>query len=346
MKGVACFPAKERQIFFDFIRGVAIIMVVAIHTFGLCYTSETLSLLGLLFRQVMNCAVPIFCTCSAYFLAKKDTSGKRYKNFLIRQVARVYVPYLFCSLPYLFFDVWSNGWTWTALVKYVSCSYSVFYFVALIIQFYILLPLFKSNRFLKNAILGFAISFVWITCYVYIVQVRFAVPLILYAGVICCFWVYFPLGISCGATEGCKDRRTLLYICLSIFFLALSIVESLFLLSASGTLSGVGIKPTALMFSTSICLYIFGTDVRNKLANSTFARVIAWLGRYSFGVYLTHMLLLALLTKGLSYISFVKNIGGGVRWFLITLMVLLLNALCLLIAKRLFPRLSHWLLGV
>lgn len=311
MKGSTCCPTNERQTFFDFIRGLAIIMVVAIHTFNLCYTSENLSLIGLVFRQIMNCAVPIFCTCSAYFLARKDTSGKRYKNFLIRQVARVYIPYLFCSLPYLFFDVWSNGWTSTALIKYLSCSYSVFYFVALIIQFYILLPLFKVNRFFKNIVLGFAVSFAWIACYVYIVQVRFSIPLILYAGVICCFWVYFPLGISCGISEGNKDRNKLLYICLSIFFLLLSVAESLFLLRRSGTLSGVGIKPTALMFSFSICLYIFNTDIRNHLVNNVFTRAVALLGRYSFGVYLTHMLLLSVLTKALSYISFVKNIGGG-----------------------------------
>ena len=63
---------KARQPYFDFLKGIAIIFVVAIHSFSHVYTKENLSLFAIIVRQLMNVAVPIFCVSSAYFLANKE----------------------------------------------------------------------------------------------------------------------------------------------------------------------------------------------------------------------------------------------------------------------------------
>ena len=162
MKNFVFINSQERLPYFDFIRGVAIIMVVAIHTFSQCYVPETLSIVGVAMRNVMNCAVPLFCACSAFFLINEDLENGRYKNFLIRRISRVYIPCLFCGLPYFLNDVLSGELFWKALVKYLTCSYGVFYFVALIIQFYVLLPLFQNIKLLRNRWFGFGISFIWV----------------------------------------------------------------------------------------------------------------------------------------------------------------------------------------
>ena len=51
---------SKRIEYYDFLRGIAIIMVVGIHTF-IAYPIETPIWITVAFiRQILNCAVPIF----------------------------------------------------------------------------------------------------------------------------------------------------------------------------------------------------------------------------------------------------------------------------------------------
>ena len=97
---------KERIEFYDFIRGVAIIMVVGIHTFN-AHPIDTLIGLGETFlRQILNCAVPIFLALSALFLGKKSLADKEVKiQFWKKQIPKVYIPALIWSLPYFIQNV-------------------------------------------------------------------------------------------------------------------------------------------------------------------------------------------------------------------------------------------------
>lgn len=54
---------KNRIDYFDYIRGIAIMMVVAIHTFILSGTGIELNI-KILIRQLLNCAVPLFLASS------------------------------------------------------------------------------------------------------------------------------------------------------------------------------------------------------------------------------------------------------------------------------------------
>ena len=93
-------PVK-RIAYYDFLRGIAIVMVVAIHTMGFIYEYSAISFTAVLIRQILNCAVPVFCVSSAFFLIQKDIQGKRYREYLLKQCIRVYVPLLVFSVPYL-----------------------------------------------------------------------------------------------------------------------------------------------------------------------------------------------------------------------------------------------------
>lgn len=90
---------SPRQSYFDFLRGIAIIMVVAIHSFSVVYSYANITIIAVIIRQLMNVAVPIFCVLSAYFLINKTVGRKNYFAFLKKQIVRVYVPLLFFSLP-------------------------------------------------------------------------------------------------------------------------------------------------------------------------------------------------------------------------------------------------------
>ena len=85
-----------RNPYFDYLRAMAIIMVVAIH----CYDAQTESFLVQLIRNFLNCAVPLFLAVSAFFLSRKDLKSWRpYKNFLQVQIPKVYIPMVIWSLP-------------------------------------------------------------------------------------------------------------------------------------------------------------------------------------------------------------------------------------------------------
>lgn len=75
---------RTRDGYYDFLRGIAILMVIGIHTFKPGYSVVFV-------RQIIQCAVPLFLAISGLFTAKKNfsTAGS-YSAFLKRQLPRVY----------------------------------------------------------------------------------------------------------------------------------------------------------------------------------------------------------------------------------------------------------------
>ena len=79
--------------YFDFLRGIAILMVVGIHTFPGASWDNPNDVLPIAIRQILNCAVPIFLALSAYFIAnKKFDTSKDVFPFWKKQIPKVYIP--------------------------------------------------------------------------------------------------------------------------------------------------------------------------------------------------------------------------------------------------------------
>ena len=142
---------SSRNTYFDFLRGFAIIMVVGIHTI-VNYSPgfETFEdICTILVRSILNCAVPLFLAISGFFIAKKNvSSSKEHLAFLKRQIPKVYIPCLIFSVPYFVLSIYSGReGVLRPLVSLFACGFSIYYFIALIIQYYALLPLFiKFNN--------------------------------------------------------------------------------------------------------------------------------------------------------------------------------------------------------
>lgn len=133
---------KERQAYFDFLRGCAIVVVVAIHTFK--FAEDSIAI-----RQLFNAAVPIFIAISGYFLSQKKIESKvDYCSFLSRQLPKVYLPVLLWSLPLYVLSLISGSIFFIQTGMLFCCGFSVYYFVAFIMQCYIVLPV------ITNCILG------------------------------------------------------------------------------------------------------------------------------------------------------------------------------------------------
>ncbi len=136
---------NTRNHYFDFLRGIAIMMVVGIHTFAVEEVDMSRAVdVNALARQMLNCAVPIFLAISGFFLCQKtlDTLDEK-KAFWKKQIPKVYIPALIVSVPYLALDLYRGESPVVSLVWLLICGYSIYYFVALILQYYALLPMLQ-----------------------------------------------------------------------------------------------------------------------------------------------------------------------------------------------------------
>ena len=131
----------ERNYYFDYLRAISILMVVAIHCFNNDCHNEWLYFV----RNTLNCAVPLFLAISGFFLGKKDLSSKcKVSHFLKKQVPKVYIPMLVWSLPFLLIKIYASKSLAEPLVLFFVGGFGVFYFIALILQYYCMLPLINK----------------------------------------------------------------------------------------------------------------------------------------------------------------------------------------------------------
>lgn len=106
---------SQHNPYFDFLRGLAILMVVGIHTYNpghLLYGGLS-EVMQLIIRNLLNCAVPLFLAISGYFMGQKDLSTlRKCKKFWSKQIPTVYVPCLIFSLPWLVLSIKSGTYKW------------------------------------------------------------------------------------------------------------------------------------------------------------------------------------------------------------------------------------------
>ena len=333
-----CMKTESRLEYYDFVRGIAVIMVVAIHTFDSVYAYETLTLAGVFVRQLLNCAVPLFCVSSAFFLINKDTEN--YRAYLFPHVLRVWLPLLVYSLPWFAADVWQNGGSITSALKLIGGGYSVYYFAGVVVQFYVLLPLFQKYRVLRNVGVMGLITLLWLVGFVY------SPALFLNGRVILCWIVYFALGAAY-AKDGMKSRVSV-RLCAAgcIAAAVLCCAESVFLTTANESLSGVGIKPSAVLFSVCACALLYADRCAQAYRSGAVTRRIARLGRFSYGMYLGHLYVLWAGGKICAYTGFDFPGIKLLWWAAYTAAAVGVTFGCLALAKKMSPKLSVEFLGV
>lgn len=134
----------------EYIRGVAMLGVVAIHTgsqYLLLNPTPNVHLVAL-FEIVSRFSVPIFFFVSAFGLFyRMDLSEPfDYGKFLRRRFKAVLVPYLLWSTFYIVHDNWYHGWQLFPDFDYATEIYFFglakyhLYFMVILIWFYLLMP--------------------------------------------------------------------------------------------------------------------------------------------------------------------------------------------------------------
>ena len=281
---------KDRVTYYDALRGLAIIGVVAIHSTGIGYTFDDSSIdfnVTTFWRQMINFSVPIFITISGFFLLnKKVDTKKRYYGFIKQQIPRVLVPYLIWSALYLGVYFYQGVPISELLFRLFTFSPSVpFYFVALVIEYYILLPFIQKLVNLRGLIFSGLISF---SCCLIIFYLRYHthLPLPLFiVGSAPSWLIFFVLG---GYLR--KNTINIKNIYLIIFIIigyALSIVETYFLYHTFDDIGGAvtAIKVSSFTYSIFLILFAFKNNDKGYFKSKFFT----YTGEVSFGIFLSHM---------------------------------------------------------
>ena len=312
-------------------------MVVGIHTTGgHCGFDSFYANINTIIRQVLNAGVPMFFAISGFFLSKKnlETKENRFK-FWKHQIPKVYIPALIWGLPWLALALYGGGDLTLQVVLWLFCGLSIFYYIAVIIQYYLLLPVIQ--RFtppLYRNLISIGLSFISI---VFITWLRFIkgveLPLILYAGFSPLWIVFFTMGVS--LAENKREYKLSWLVVLLVVSLALQYVES-YCLNISGN-SGFGIKPSSFLFSAILILVLFSSKVETKWKPiGIVAKIFTWLGELSFGIYLTHCLVILMVSK----------IPYNHLWILDWTLTLVLDVAFIIILKKIIPDKCYKYIGI
>ena len=322
----------KRNTYFDFLRGLAIMMVVGIHTYTLGKDSTVV-------RQLLNTAVPLFIAISGYCLSQKRMENKDdYLFFLKKKFSKVYLPVLVWSLPLYAIALYSGSSIIKQTILLLSCGLSIYYFVAFIMQCYVVLPVINnyiSGNKRRVVIVSCLISFAWIAGVMYMNTIQGkGIPLILYAGPLPCWLMFFVLGVMIGHKPE-RNYSIILPMVIAILGFILSVIETDYLLDHYG--KGVGIKPSSFIYSAGMIFLMFSNKVENLIRRTgAIYRFIIWIGSLSFGIYLVHCYFISFFVKRLPIDS----------WLLQWSLALFLTVVFILILKKLLPTKYHKYLGI
>ncbi len=311
------------------LRGLAIVSVVCIHTFGGGYTT-------VLMRPLVNFAVAMFIFLSGY-LTRLDIG--KCSQFYLKRSKRVLIPYMVWSVIYcVSYGKWDTFLS--DIVTAHTCS--IYYYIFVYMQFTLLHPLIVKLYKSKLSWLG------WTITPLSMLILRY-VPALFYDGIqlraeifFGSWFIYYYFGLFVANNDKIQSILNRLsagkiIICLCITYF-LSVVEgTLWFLNENVDMATTQLRISSML--TSMTVLIIGTKYMVKKLHSEkkFHNVLKTLGDCSFGIYLAHPLVRDVL--------YIIPIWGKVVFPISTCVILLATTICVLIGRRILCKYS-WVLGL
>lgn len=275
------------------LKGLSIIMVIIIHT-------NAGWLIDVLYRPFINFAVAMFIFSSGY-LTKCEIENK--KEFFSRRIKKVLIPYilwtviytLVCSKPE---NLIENLFT----TKASGNLYYIFVYIQLVLLTPVIGKLLKS----KYRNLGWIITPMYMIVAIYIFKfagVNFSFP---YSYFLFFAWfIYYYLGMALGNNIikiKLSYKKALMLYGITLFFAIMEGLVCFWLNQYSLAITQIKLSTVGSSMMFLIIAYLFINDDTKEIKDGE-CKILKALARDSFGIYLSHMLILHVLKEiGIYYI--------------------------------------------
>ncbi|AJS59058.1 hypothetical protein UB51_11995 [Paenibacillus sp. IHBB 10380] len=372
---------KERIIEIELLRGLAFLAVALQHAIAHYSIVDGIRLedgvLMTLILMLSKFAVPVFIFITGMVLFYNYRERFNYISFLKKRATDILVPYILWSFVY--FSI-SYGWQqglipqsikWFQMLFTGKNSYHLWY-VVMIFQFYLLFPVFryviykvKSHCTVKIhtfIIICGGILFIWITANIFTIGgILSAYPIPMITAWFTQYadrnFLYFSLYFVLGAYAGLYPdlwkkwihKGSMLYgsVFIILFGYYVYIVVQSFQTTPDGMKMGFNsaslLRPMMVIFLLSSIFVFYNLASRMKAhQGSRWNNVLLSIGKYSYGAYLVHALMLKY--------SYYFDIGLFIHWPVIIRMIISF-VICVLFSYVLVLLLSRlpfgkWTVGI
>lgn len=337
---------KKRDDYFDQLRGVAIIAVVAIHITSVIIDKNFANTFNFsflfIYRQLLNFAIPLFLFVSGYFMAKKDVSTvEKYKSFILKQAKKILIPYAIFTSMFILIDYY-NGESIT--LKSVTLNFltgnvvSPYFFIILIFQYYLLLPLLQKINNIKGLIISIVINILYfVALYIYRINLTQDIPNLYYALIFPAWLFFYQYGLYLGKYG--LTKKSAIWLWLLPLSVILIFIESMLWLKEKHLVSFA-------ISQLRISSFIYSFVLINILVSYRFfnLKFLSKIGLVSFGIYLTHMFLLIYLVLPLTTKTLIYDIQPLYQ-ILILFSIILINYYVINLMEKILPKKLNQLLG-
>lgn len=340
---------------FEYIRGLAMLGVVAIHTGAYSLANPEVNVHLFAWLEILSrFSVPIFFFVSAFglFYRHRPEAPLDYPAFYRRRARTVLLPYLAWSLLYMAHTSWLSGqdWMWSPpyIYEYFFFGFASYqlYFLVILIWFYLLMPLWRAVlpklaarplaglgtvlvlQIVFNYYSSYSLTFTTDNYYLArAVEHRMSFLVLHYVFI-------FLLGAVCALRFGdftalvARHRRTI-----NIFF-ALAVAGMLaayyWLLdyqdySPEQAVNTVHqLSPVGVLYTLAACLFFFA--LFHRPLPTAVAGPLAVLGRHSYAVYLVHPLVMYYLADWLAGQGLTMTVPVVLLFYSLTVAISLLFA--------------------
>ena len=365
----------KKIIAIEYIRGISMLGVIGIHTgaYSLSNPKVNIHLFALL-EILTRFSVPIFFFASAFglFFTQNLTARFNYKDFLVRRLRTVLVPYLVWSIIYMIHYTFVSGdstiWHPPLLYEFAFfglASYQL-YFLIILLWFYALMPLWRIlvsyiiQHPVRNLSIILLLQILFNYYSSYILHADFSnhyINKLIYHRL--SYWIFhylfiFLLGAVCAVKyehfkELIKNHQTAIA---NFFYLTLAGILSyyyyllyrLHYTPEAAVNTAHQLSPVGVLYTLSTTLFLFMIFSKEKLPLGI-KSILSRFGEHSYVVYLVHPLVMYYLINYIAGQNLMMTTLVTIAFYLAATLLSLAFSLIVKRASTFLPIISILLTG-
>lgn len=219
------------------------------------------------------------------------------------------------------------------VLNYLACGYSIYYFIALIIECYLLAPVLVRNNNVRTLTIVATFS---VSATLLIEFVRFIAGIELPLNIRGSFpplLIFFYLGIF--LSKHGRNYSLWLPAAMIVVGMAVGMLQTGYLYQLD--VAYYGQKVSLYLFDAGMILLLMSSKIESNYRSNAFTRPILLCGEISFGIYFLHIYVIRYLN---AYMPSLLN-----DWLLSTLLTLIITTAIILPIRRLWPQKAEKYLG-